>query len=228
MIFLAVCSVAILAAEVLYQVVMKKLKFTKKNALIFSSIIIIIFYLGMFFLFLKKPQEVFWLFCIMGFVIFYFQTTIQVVLYINVQDCIDYNEYKFGERREASIFSLRSLSNKIAGAVQQLIIFGVLSISGLLTISNQISGFENDAISMFGQDTERISAYVAEHADALTGAENIAEWQRIVLQGGFCLIPLVCFLVCVILMGCFYKISEKKHEGIVKEVEKRHEENLDK
>ncbi len=223
MIFLGVCSVAMVLAEVMYQLTLSKLKIKKRNALILSGLIVIICYLGMFFLFLKEPEEIFWLFCVLGFFIIYFQTTVQVSLFINIQDCIDYNEYKFGDRREASIFSLRALSAKVASGLTQLIVFLILMFSGLLSISNQISGYENQAIATYGADAEKVAQFVQSQADAITGASNVELWQRMILQAGFCLIPLGCFIGCILVMGAFYHIDERKHEQILAILKKRHE-----
>ena len=55
--------------------------------------------------------------------------------------------------------------------------------------------------------------------------QNIELWQRIVFQVGFCIVPLVLFILTFIIIKTKYKLDENEHSRIVKEIENRKNEN---
>ena len=130
-----------------------------------------------------------------------------------IQDAIDYNMYKFNERRESAIFSLRAFVAKLSGSVQQLILYAFLSISSLLTVSNAIANLEREYVG----DSNKI----IEEASKLTGAENVEMWQRIVFHIGFTIIPLLLFLATFLVVKYKYHITEESHEEMLKAIEER-------
>lgn len=59
-----------------------------------------------------------------------------------LNNTIEYDELRFGERHDSVISAIRSFSVKLAGAVNQGISALVLIISGIYTVSQNISGLE--------------------------------------------------------------------------------------
>lgn len=215
--FTIVYAVATLIGQAVYPLLVNKLKVTRMKVFTISSLMTICAYVGLFlFVFFDDYKAWFPLLCVFAFIAFFGQTLMSLILYIMIQDSIDYNEYKFNERRESSIFSLRAFTAKIAGSIQQLILYISLISASLFTVSNKIANLERE----FAGDKETI----LEEANKLTGPENIELWQRVVFQVGFCIIPLILFIITFILVKTKYKIDEKTHMKMVEEIEARHHE----
>ena len=61
---------------------------------------------------------------------------------INMANCVEYNDYKYGERNEAVVSTLRPFMAKFAAAMHTLIVTLVLAISGTFLLSQSISTLE--------------------------------------------------------------------------------------
>lgn len=217
LIFTVVFALATLIGQSLFPVIVNKFHVHRKKLLAICSIITIVGYVAIFgFVFLNDYKSWFWLLCVVGFIAFFGQTIIGLILYIMIQDSIDYNEYKFGERRESPIFALRAFTAKIASSIQQGILYVFLASSALLTVSNSIANLEREYANV-----ENGKEIILEEATKLTS--SVESWQRIVFQIGFAIIPLLLILGCFLIIKFKYKISEEEHEKIVQELEERHQ-----
>ncbi len=78
---------------------------------------------------------------------FFGQGLYAVAIIMQMQSTIEYNEYKFGERKEALVSSMRALAAKFGSAIQRLLIFLTLLGSGLYAISQVISNGEAELTS---------------------------------------------------------------------------------
>ena len=136
-----------------------------------------------------------------------------LILYIMIQDTIDYNMYKFNEKREAPIFSLRAFTAKLSGSIQQGILYLFLLASSLFAVSNKIANLEREYQGQVD--------YIKEQADLITGSSNIDLWQRVVFHIGFTIIPLLLFLFTFLIIKFKYKINEEDHQMMVEEIKKR-------
>lgn len=212
--FTVVYAIATFAGQFSYQPIINKLKIGKLKLFEIASLITIVSYLGLFlFVFVPDYITLFPLLCVAAFIAFFGQTIMSLILYIMIQDTIDYNMYKFNERREAAIFSLRAFTAKLADSIKQLILYVFLLASSLFVVSNQIANLERE---YQGQ-----SDYIIQEADKITGAGNIELWQRVVFHIGFTIIPLILFLIVYLLIKFKYNITEKDHEMMLKEIEER-------
>ena len=68
-----------------------------------TSWIAVVCYIALFVYVFLDPYVFYPLMCLFGFIVFFCQTIISLILYINIQDSIEYNEYKFNERRESAV-----------------------------------------------------------------------------------------------------------------------------
>jgi len=212
--FTIVYAAATLIAQFIYPLLVNKAKISKKKLFTICGIVTICAYVFLF-LYVFIPQgsiETFFpVLCVFGFIAFFGQTIMSLILYVYIQDTIDYNEYKFNERRESSIFSLRAFTAKLASSVQQLILYGFLYASSLFAVSNTIANAEKN----FAGDEAKI-------IETAQGAiSTIEQWQRIVFQVGFAIVPLVLFVACLLVVTFKYKIDENSHQMMVAELEKR-------
>lgn len=219
LIFTIVYAAATFAGQFLFPLFLNKLKMTKMKLFTLMSIITICAYVGLFcFVFFPNPATMFPLLCAFAFIGFIGQTIMSLILYIMIQDTIDYNEYKFKERRESAIFSLRAFSAKLASSIQQGILFLFLFMSSLLTVSNQIANWEREFANV--ADGKEI---ILNNATAITGVEAIGFTDRLIFHIGFTIVPMVLFLATFLLIKFKYKITEENHQKMVEIVEKRKE-----
>ncbi len=99
---------------------------------------------------------------------------------VNMTNCVEYNDYKYGERNEAVVSTLRPFMAKFAAAMHTLIITLVLTISGTFLLSQSISALETQrdffAKIENGVDQARyiaqIQDYIKEFGDAELGSEE--------------------------------------------------------
>ena len=61
---------------------------------------------------------------------------------VNMTNCVEYNDYKFGERNEAVVSTLRPFMAKFSSAMHTLLVTIVLAISGTFLLSQSISTLE--------------------------------------------------------------------------------------
>lgn len=221
LIFTIVFAVATLLGQFLYPLLTNKFHVSRMKLFSICSWITIIGYLFLFFYVFLDPFQFYPLMCVLGFIIFFAQTIISLILYINIQDSIEYNEYKYNERRESAVFSLRAFTAKLGSSIQQVILYGALLAGGLLAISNQISGFESDAIIQFGDNATLVGQYVGEKADEIL--KTVELWQRIVFQVGFALVPMILMIACFFVTKYTYKINEENHSLMVQKINERKE-----
>ncbi len=210
-VFTVVYAAATLIAQCLYPLFVNKLKIRRMKLFTICSLTTIGAYLLLFSYVFYTDPNTFPLLCVFGFIAFFGQTLMSLILYIMIQDSIDYNEYKFNERRESATFSLRAFTAKIGSSLQQLFLFIFLSLSSLFAISNDIANLE--------KQFEGNHDVIVEQADILvSGIEN---WQLIVFQIGFTIVPLLLFLGAFLIVRFKYKIDEDSHQMMVNEIEKR-------
>ena len=169
--------------------------------------------------------------CVFAFFAFVGQTIMSLVLYIMIQDTIDFNEYKNKERREAATFSLRAFSAKMASSIQQGLLYLFLTISSLYVIQQQIASVERE-FNVGGGAEVLGETFVF---DAVAPAINrIEHWQLIVFHVGFTIVPMLMFLISFLLIKFKYKINEENHASMIKAIDARYkgeeyrDENLDK
>ncbi len=216
--FTIVYAAATLIGQIMYPIFVNKFKIKRMTLFSICSLVTILSYLGLFsFVFFSNYVTYFPILCIFAFFAFFSETNISLILYIMIQDTIDYNEYKFNERRESSIFSLRAFTAKIASSIQQLILYIFLASASLFTISNKIANLEREYVNN--------SELIITEANKLTGPNNIELWQRVVFHIGFTLVPLILFIGTFVLIKTKYKLNEDEHREITKKLEERRNES---
>ena len=139
---------------------------------------------------------------------FFGQGLFSVAIIMQMQSTIEYNQYKFGERKEALVSSMRALSAKFSSAIQRLLIFLTLLLSGLYAISQVISNSEAELAS--GNMT---TAQLVEQIDNARAGITNGQWM--VFSIGMLWIPLALLIASLILSMFVFKIDEKKYQEIV-------------
>lgn len=130
-----------------------------------------------------------------------------------LNNTIEYDEYKFHERHDSIISTVRSFSAKLSSAIDQGIVNLVLIISGIYAISQKVSQLEIAAGS--GTMTpEEILTTADNYIKTTTGT------QLFVLRLGITIIPIIALLTAWLLLKKKYTIDEQRYEELCKELSK--------
>lgn len=103
------------------------------------------------------------LMCICAAVISCGQSLFYMANIVNMTNCVEYNDYKQGERNEAVVSTLRPFTAKMSAALQTLIVTIALIITGIYGMSQSVSALEAQK-SFFGyiEDSATQAAYIDE------------------------------------------------------------------
>lgn len=213
--FTVVYAVATLLGQCLYPLFVNKLKLSKMKLFTICSFLTLTAYILLFSYVFYTSAATFPLVCVYGFFAFFGQTIMSLILYIMIQDSIDYNEYKFNERRESSTFALRAFTAKIGSSLQQLALYAFLFMAGLFTISNGIATAEREFMGNKDLIISEVNALMS----------GVTQNQLIIFHIGFTILPFVLFLATFLIIRFKYKITEESHRKMVEEIEQRKIEN---
>lgn len=140
--FIVIFGVCSILANALYTKLADKMG--RKKLQLFSAILAILGYLGVGLLGWTAilPFNIITL-SVFGLLIFTGQTLFYMATIINMTNCVEYNEYKQGERNEAVVSTLRPFVAKFSSAIQYGIVTLVLVASGIFVLSQNISTMES-------------------------------------------------------------------------------------
>ncbi|NLG05717.1 MAG: hypothetical protein GX567_18110 [Clostridia bacterium] len=151
---------------------------------------------------------------VIGFVIFFSQGLYNLVVVVMLNNTIEYDEYRFNERHDSIISAVRSFSAKLSGAINQGICAGVLIISGIYVVSQQITDLEIQ--SGKGEIT---STQVFDKAAGYIS--TVGTNQMLLLRLGMVVIPIIFIVGCYFLIKKKYKISEQEYDRMISEINNR-------
>ena len=221
--FTIMYAVGTLTSQIAYPFISRFLK--RKKILTISFFTILVGYLSLFLVgfplfstsVLADPNSwTIWLLYASGAVMFFGQGLFAVAIIMQMQSTIEYNEYKYGERKEALVSSMRALVAKFGSAIQRLLIFLTLLISGLYAISQVISNSEAELAS--GNMT---SEQLTQEIDTARNAIGNGQW--LLFSIGMLWIPLILLSISLFLSRFVFKIDEDKYQEIVNELNSRKE-----
>ena len=148
---------------------------------------------------------------IVGFLIFFSQGVLNMLIIVMLNNTIEYDEYKFNERHDSIISTVRSFSAKLSGAINQGIVNLTLIISGIYAISQNISRLEVEAAEGLV-----LKENVLIQADSYIA--STAPQQLFVLRLGITLFPMIAILISFVILFKKYKIDEVEYERLLKEI----------
>lgn len=138
-----------------------------------------------------------------------------LVLLVMMQNAIDYNEYKFGERKEAVAFAWRPLDAKLSSALKQGLYFLALVMTGTIAVYNTID--ETTKSHNAGDITS------AQADSQVQGAiANLTRGQIIYFDCLYIGLAVACLVAAYLFIKLGYHLTEEKHREMVAELEKRH------
>ena len=111
------------------------------------------------------------------------QSLFYMTCIINMANCVEYNDYKHGERNEAVVSTLRPFMAKFAAAMHTLIVTLVLTVSGTFLLSQSISTLETQR-DFFEKHNASDQAYYITQVQGYLGEFNgltsgTAEYQTV-------------------------------------------------
>jgi len=151
---------------------------------------------------------------ITGFVIFFCQGLINLAMVVMINNTIEYDEYRFGERHDSIISAIRSFASKFSGALNQGAASLILIISGIYAVSQNISDLEVKVGS-----GEMVRDEALARADEIIA--TVGTGQTLMLRIGMVAIPLLVMITARVIIKKGYKIDEKEYDRMVSEIAKR-------
>jgi melibiose permease/lactose/raffinose/galactose permease len=204
-------------AQILYPTLAKR--FSRKRLIKISFIFLAIGYSLFYLLGSFGPIELLPINTItilpIGLLIFTGQTIFYVTIMVMLSNTVEYNQWKTGERLESIIYSLRPLTAKLASSIQSGVVYLFLILSGIYTVTNQISALENQKQSELITSTEVIN--LSNDLIAQFHLENV--WGLTIFKTGMVLIPIVLFFLGYWILRNKATIDEPQYEQILKDLE---------
>lgn len=164
-----------------------------------------------------------WLIYLISFLFFASTGVFYLVLLVMFQDSIDYQEWKFGERKEAVAFAWRPLDAKLSSAIMAGVRNLTFIFSGTQIIINNISNAESHNVVVDG--TTQYQGSYPTFDDEIAAAYQWTDKQKQLTIFGIIIIGsiVLSFVVCYILLKVGYKLDEEQMEIIVNDLNERHE-----
>jgi melibiose permease/lactose/raffinose/galactose permease len=152
-----------------------------------------------------------WTFCAGGLVIFTAQAVMYLIILVQLTNTIEYEEYLTGKKNEAILFSLRPLTAKASGAIQQGVVSLILIVSGIYSLANRISILEQENVG--------VGADIAASANAII--DQASPGMLLMLRMGITLVPMVLTWLTFLIIKKKYKIDEGVYDTILTELKRR-------
>lgn len=181
--------------------------FTRKKILRACFIVLLIGYACFMGFGYVLPKNVILLNAI-GFVIFFFQGLMNLVVVVMINNTIEYDEAKYHERHDSVISAVRSFSVKLAGGINQGLSTLVLIISGIYAKSRSISTLEIQV-----NRGELTSENALLEANKYIG--QISAAQGLLFRLGMVLIPVLALIISYAVIQKKYHIDEKEYAELV-------------
>jgi melibiose permease/lactose/raffinose/galactose permease len=183
-------------------------KFTRKQVFTFAFTSMALGYSLFFLVGYLFPMNMIFI-GIAGFLLFFGQGFMQVLHIIMLADTIEYGQLKLGKRNEALIFSINPFVVKLATSIQTIVVALTLALSGM---NEKVIKPLTDFINTTNPSTEVIRERIS-----LTMTNNMV----LSLRSSMLIIPFLFVLGSYLLYVFKYKIDEKKHEEITKELREK-------
>lgn len=137
-----------------------------------------------------------------------------MIMVINMANTVEYNEWKYGQRNESLIFSLRPFTAKLSSALTQALVIVVYAVASITTYTNAISNIEKEASRNLITNKVKM--------EKITEIINKVSLQdRQILVSCMCIIPIVFMIVALILYKKKCTLSETRLAEMVRETEAR-------
>ena len=144
-----------------------------------------------------------------GFIIFFFQGLMNLVIVVMINNTIEYDEARFHERHDSVISAVRSFSVKLAGGINQGLSTLVLIISGIYAKSRSISALEIEV------NRGELSSEAALQ-EANQCINEITASQGLMFRLGMVLIPVLTLIISYVIIRKRYHIDEAEYAELIR------------
>ncbi len=239
---LAIYIVATVLSQLLYPALSKKMK--QKTILTTMGIIVVVGYLIFYFvafpLFGDKPiayntpdaNNMFWIlggtmwmYYVTSFFFFGASGIFYLALLVLMQNAIDYNEWKFGERKESICFAWRPLDVKLCSGMNRGLQYIVYLATGTSAFINAISNAEADYNSVAYNGGDKAAAEATRNAAIAEAGANITQQSLITFGTIVVGTILVSVVIAYVLLRFGFKVYEDEEAKIVKDLAERHKQD---
>lgn len=138
-----------------------------------------------------------------------------LIMMISIINTVEYNEYKYGNRAEAIISSLRPFLTKMGSAICVALTSATYLIFKVTSITNEISSIERDAAKQVITDAQKGSLIDNLLSSSVKGNQSLG------LLLAMTLVPLAFMLGAFFLYKAKYKLDEPEYDRICQELELR-------
>ena len=216
-IFTVMYGLGTLGAQFTYPAFTKKLNRMDLIKLCMAVLVVCyLVFLGFGYVF---PKSVLLLFAV-GFIIFFCQGLYNLTMIVMINNTVEYDELRYGQRHDSIISAIRSFASKLSGALNQGAASLILIFSGIYQGSQNISQLEvkiatgaisrDEALVMADQYTSGINDLAA----------NVLMSPTFCLRIGMVAVPLAAMLLAFFILARKYKIDETEYDRIVAELRK--------
>ena len=206
--FTVMYGLGTLAAQFVYPVISSRI--SRSRIYTICMIVLIVGYLVLLGFGYVIPKNIILLMAT-GLIIFFCQGLVNLAMVVMINNTIEYDEYRFGERHDSIISAIRSFASKFSGALNQGTASLILIVSGIYAVSQNISDLE-----------VRIGSGEIASEEALGIADGIIATvepsQTLTLRIGMVAIPLIVMIAARLIMKAGYKIDEKEYKRMVSEI----------
>ncbi len=193
-------------------------KFGKKKTLIASGIVMILSYVFLYTLGLRRGYEIFLFLDVL--IHSFFQGFIFLALTMNVYSSAEWYELKTGKQRAASINAAKALAVKVANGAQTGLFYLFLAISpNLLNLNAKVAEFEslNNRGQLAGNIIDEVNNYIG----GIPNLESSLSIYRISIT----FVPMLFILLAVIITVLFVKVNdEKTYASYVQQIQEKRKE----
>lgn len=166
----------------LYPALVKKLK--RKKLQNYSILTAVIGYIAIAIMGWINPLDI-WLLAAFVVLVSAGQSLFYMASIVNMTNCVEYNDYRFGERNEAVVSTLRPFMAKFGAAMHTLLVTLVLALSGTYVLSQTISALEvqRDFFARINNNALKISYIenVQSYLSQLDGVEADSEQHKSII-----------------------------------------------
>lgn len=145
------------------------------------------------------------------------QYSFYLIMMISIMNTVEYNEYRFGERDEGIITSLRPFITKMGSAHIVAVTSATYLLFGVTGYTNQISALEQQCAQGLLSEEAKLSAI----DQVLFGGGGVSNRQSTGLLITMTVLPWALMLISYFLYKEKYKLDEDEYDRICKELEKK-------
>lgn len=138
-----------------------------------------------------------------------------LIMMISIMNTVEYNEYRFGQRDEGIITSLRPFITKMSSALIVAVTSATYLIFGVTGYTNQISGLEQQCAQGLITEEQKL----AEISSVLFGGSGgVAPWQSLGLLITMSALPWALMAASYLLYRKKYRLDEEEYDRICREL----------